>query len=151
MKLGRVVTKVAILTRSHSPCLSRRNHGQLQLGSITSQTRGTALQCTALRAGVTTCPVRGATVCPSLRTYGFLLKLAWAAKTLPKISRMIWPFIFTTLFFLYVFIIIIIIIIIIIKLAWDRQPHSHLWADCLDNMATTTPQKPIDLHGLLRG
>jgi hypothetical protein len=31
------------------------------------------------------------------------------------------------------------------------QPHRRLWADFLENMASLTSRKPMDLHGLLQG
>jgi hypothetical protein len=33
--------------------------------------------------------------------------------------------------------------------AWGWQPHRHLWADCLNNVGSSTSQKTRGLHGLL--
>jgi hypothetical protein len=30
-------------------------------------------------------------------------------------------------------------------------PHRHLWADCLENVGSSTSHSPIGLHGLLKG
>jgi hypothetical protein len=35
--------------------------------------------------------------------------------------------------------------------AWDWQPHRHLWADCIENVVTSTSHNPMGLHGLLQG
>jgi hypothetical protein len=32
---------------------------------------------------------------------------------------------------------------------WGWQPHHHLWADCLENVGTSTSHNPMGLHGLL--
>jgi hypothetical protein len=34
---------------------------------------------------------------------------------------------------------------------WDCLSHRYLWADCLDNVGSSTSHNPIGLHGLLRG
>jgi hypothetical protein len=31
------------------------------------------------------------------------------------------------------------------------RPHRPLWADCLDNVGSSTANNPIGLHGLLQG
>jgi hypothetical protein len=33
--------------------------------------------------------------------------------------------------------------------AW--KPNRHLWADCLDNVGSSTAHNPMGLHGLLKG
>jgi hypothetical protein len=44
------------------------------------------------------------------------------------------------------------------KLSWRQSaagdwgwPHRHLWADCLENVGTSTSHNPMGLHGLLQG
>jgi hypothetical protein len=35
--------------------------------------------------------------------------------------------------------------------AYGWQPHSHLWAKCLENVGALTSHNPMSLHGLLQG